>query len=392
MKSTSYCCLLIFCFFVETTLISQNLEKELTNELTQHFEKSNLPGFAVAIVKEKEIVYQHGFGHADKTTQKPFTVHTIQNIGSVTKTVVGVAVVQAIAAGKLSMDTKINDVLPFKVENPYFKDQPILMRHLVTHTSSILDTKFYGHTYVASDYQSTAENIHEDFLDYIKSHEKMELGGFLKLILHKNGKWYKKKNFLKARPGATNEYSNLNAALAAYIVELIMEMPFQEYAKKEILSPLKMTNSAWIYQNSIADKYATVYFPKGKTVPYYTLNTYPDGGLLSSVADLSLFLQMLIKAYNGDSSFLSKESAALLLPGDEDQERAFIGMGQKSRNIGHSGGGPGIQTDLQFNADSKIGRIIFANVNADEDEALLKEYRMIHTILAKYETKWKTHP
>ena len=348
MKILSYCCLLIFCFLVETTLISQNLEQELTNELTLHFEKSNLPGFAVALVKEKEILYQHGFGYADKTTQKPFTVHTIQNIGSVTKTIVGVAVVQAIAAGKLSMDTKINDILPFTIEHPFFKDQPILLRHLVTHTSAILNTKFYRNTYVASEYQTTTENIHEDFLGFTKSHEAMELGLFLKSILFKGEKWYKKKNFLKAKPGTTKEYSNLNAALAAYMVEIVMEMPFHEYATKNILASLKMMNSGWAYQDISSKDCATLYFPRGQVVPNYRLNTYPDGGLLTSVADLSLYLQAIIKAYNGNSDFLSPESTAFLLPGDKDNDRAFFGMRKESRNIGHGGSDPGVQTDLSL--------------------------------------------
>ena len=67
-------------------------------------------------------------------------------------------------------------------------------------------------------------------------------------------------------------------------------------------------------------------------------------------------------------------------------------MGVKSRNIGHGGSDPGIQTDMQFNADTKIGRIIFTNVNAEDNEALWEEYRGIHKILAKYEAKWTTHP
>lgn len=392
MKILSSCCFLFFCFFLENTLIHQNLEKTLTEELTQYFEKSNLPGFAVSIVKENEVLYQHGFGYADKETKAPFTAHTIQNIGSVTKTVVGVAVVQAIAAGKLSMDTKVNDILPFKVENPYYKDQPILVRHLVTHTSSILDTKFYGNTYVINPYQATKENIHEDFLGFINSHEPMELGQFLKTILYKGEKWYKKKNFLKTRPGAIKEYSNLNAALAAYLVEIVMEKPFHEYATKAILQPLNMTNSGWSCQALNQENLATLYFPKGQVVPNYILNTYPDGGLLTSVSDLSLYLQTIIGAFQGKENFLSAASTALLLPGDKDKERAFFGMGTKSRNIGHGGSDPGVQTDMQFNADTKIGRIIFSNVNAEDNEALWEQYRGIHKILAKYEAKWNTHP
>jgi len=42
-----------------------------------------------------------------------------------------------------------------------------------------------------------------------------------------------------------------------------MDMPFQEYAKKAILEPLKMANSDWTYHNIAAEKYATPYFPQG---------------------------------------------------------------------------------------------------------------------------------
>lgn len=378
--------------FLATNLTSQNLVKELTNELTQHFEKSDLPGFAVAVVKENEVLYQQGFGYANKQTKTPFTINTAQNIGSVTKTLVGVAIVKAIEVGKLSMDTKINEILPFEIHNPYFKNEPITVRQLVTHTSSILNTKFYGNTYVAAANQPPVANMHEDFLGFIRSHEKMELGAFLKAILHKNGQWYKKKNFLKAKSGTAKEYSNLNAALAAYLVEVVMEMPFDEHTTKVILQPLEMTNSGWKQAEVDEKNKATLYFPRGQVVPNYTLNSYPDGGLLTTVKDLSLYLQAIIKAYNGQEDFLSQKATGLLLPGDKDAERAFFGIGKESRNIGHGGSDPGVQTDMQFNADSKIGRIIFTNVNAEDNEELWEQYRGIHEILAKYEAKWKTHP
>ena len=76
-----------------------------------------------------------------------------------------------------------------------------------------------------------------------------------------------------------------------------------------------------------------------------------------------------------------------MLPGDDDKDRAFWGMGEISRNIGHGGSDPGVQTDLQFNADYKVGRIILTNVNAEDNEILWEQYRGIHQILAKYEQK-----
>jgi len=62
--------------------------------------------------------------------------------------------------------------------------------------------------------------------------------------------------------------------------------------------------------------------------------------------------------------------ARLMLPGDDDINRAFWGMGEQSQNIGHGGSNPEVQTDLQFNADRKIGRIILANVRAEDNDIL----------------------
>ncbi|MFY0605880.1 MAG: beta-lactamase family protein [Cyclobacteriaceae bacterium] len=379
----------LFILAIAISLFSrgQAYTDSLTLELSEHFQSSNLPGFSVAIVNEHGVLYQNSFGYANKESQTAFESTTIQNIGSVSKTVVGLALVKAIEDDLLTMDTKINDLLPFQVTNPFFKDSDILIRHLATHTSSILDTKHYGKTYVLDDRFVENENIHEGFLHYIKSHETMSMKGFLFNILNTKGDWFSKKNFLKTRPGTENEYSNLNAALTAYIIEIAAKMSFEEYTKSRIFEPLEMTSTGWHIDDEDLKNMATPYFPAGRQVPRYRLITYPDGGLLTNTNDMSKYLREIIKAYAGNSTYLKSESAQLMLPGDDDENRAFWGMGTKSRNIGHGGSDPGAQADLQFNADRKVGRIILSNVNAEDNDVLWKQYRGIHEILAKYENK-----
>jgi hypothetical protein len=148
-----------------------------------------------------------------------------------------------------------------------------------------------------------------------------------------------------------------------------------------------MRFTSWHIDKENQGAMAALYFPAGKQVPAYRLITYPDGGLLSTAEDLSIFLREMIKAYSGNSTYLEPEYAQIMLPGDQDTNRVFWGMGEKSRNIGHGGSDPGVQTDLQFNADSKIGRIILTNVNAEDNETLWTQYREIHDILAQYEKK-----
>lgn len=378
---------LLLAAFVSIEVMAQNYSDSLTMELTNHFNSSDLPGFSVAIVNEHRVLYEKGFGYANKEKQKGFEVRTAQNLGSVSKTVVGLALIKAIEDGKLTMDTEINEILPFQVVNPFFKESPILIHHLASHTSSILDTKHYGKTYIIDESTVNSENVHQDFLGFLKSHAPIELKDFLFNILNKEGEWNRKKNFSKTKPGTVKGYSNLNAALIAYIIELATDTPFKEYTQAAIFEPLDMLSTAWNIEGKNQDQLATPYFPAGKQVPRYKLITYPDGGLFSSTADLSNYLREMIKAYSGNSTYLPLEYAKLMLPGDDDKNRAFWGMGEKSRNIGHGGSDPGVQTDMQFNADSKVGRIILTNVNAEDNDILWEQYRGIHQILAKYEKK-----
>lgn len=372
--------------------MAQKPSDSLTMELKKHFNSSDLPGFSVAIVSGNGVLYENSFGFANRESKSDFKTTTIQKLGSVSKTVVGLALVKAIEDGKLTMDTKINDILPFHVINPFYKDSPLLIRHLANHTSTILDTKHYGKTYVLDESFIAGEEIHQDFLGFLRSHNTMELKDFLFNVLNKNGDWYQKKNFLKAEPGSTKAYSNLNAALTAYIIEMATEMPFEEYTETRIFEPLGMESTSWQIEKGELNLLATLYFPKGKEVPRYRLITYPDGGLFSNTVDLSNYLQEMILAYSGRSTYLPSEFARLMFPGDDDINRAFWGMGEKSRNIGHGGSDPGVQTDLQFNADMKIGRIILTNVNAEDNEMLWNQYRGIHDILARYENKLIDQP
>ncbi|MEM7368307.1 MAG: serine hydrolase [Bacteroidota bacterium] len=376
-----------FLCITQTQLSAQGTEDSLTAALKAFAQQTDLPGFAVAIVSGEKVLYQKGFGYADRKKETAYTIRTIQNIGSVSKTVVGVALVKAIEAGALTMETPINDILPFTIVNPYHPETPILVRHLASHTSSILDSKYYGQTYISDGKPENEDGMAMDYYEFIHSHERMELGDFLKKILNKEGKWHKKKNFLKQAPGTVQEYTNLNAALAAYLIELATGIPFESFTKEQIFSPLGMTSSAWSRTDLNAEAFASLYFPRGDQVPYYSLNTYPDGGLLSTVADMSAYLSEVIKAFQSKSRYLPQTSSNLLLPGDEDDNRAFWGMGSVSRLIGHDGSDPGMHVAIRFHADTQIGRVVFTNVNAEDNDELWEQFRELQKILTQFETR-----
>ncbi|NND34578.1 MAG: serine hydrolase [Saprospiraceae bacterium] len=378
--------LTLLCLCMTFIASGQNYVDSLTIELDSHYIKSDLPGFAVALVDQDRVIYEHGFGFADRLTKAPFTPETILNVGSVSKTIVGVALVKAIEDGSLTMDTEINSLLPFTIVNPYHKDVPILVRHLCSHSSTLLDTRHYRNTYIAPvENQYLSEGISQDFANFINGHPKMPMIDFLEHIYSEEGKWYRSRNFLKEKPGAVFHYSNLNAALAAYLIQTAAVKPFDFYTEEKILEPLGMTSSAWKTDYLDKSKFATRYFPNGDIVPDYALITYPDGGFYSCVADMAKFLVTIIKMSTGTSEYLNDKYTNILLPGDEDLDRVFWGINEDTRNVGHSGSDPGTQADLQFNLDRKIGRVILTNINAEDNKDLEEQYGDIFSILAKYE-------
>ena len=118
---------------------------ELDRFIEAEMKAQKIPGLAACIVKSGKITWSKGYGWADikrRVTMDP--ERTIQNIGSISKTVTATAVMQLWEKGKFDLDDDINLHLPFPVRNPSHPDRLISFRSLLTHRSSIADSPAYG--------------------------------------------------------------------------------------------------------------------------------------------------------------------------------------------------------------------------------------------------------
>ncbi|NJO02122.1 MAG: beta-lactamase family protein [Bacteroidia bacterium] len=264
------------------------------------WQRSNLPGFAVAIVRKDSVVYQQGFGWADRERKTPYTPQTIQNIGSVSKTLIGVALMQLVQQGKLSLDTEINTRLPFPVVNPYAPDKPILVRHLATHTAGIADSRMYEKSYYlrapATPFNPAIAKKDRQYLSKIFNNQNRALGDYLRDYLRPGGQFYQPKNFNQSAPGSRYQYTNVGATLAAYLVEVVSGQPYHQYTQSQILDKIPMVSSGWRQTDIDSSAHATLYFANQAPVPPYALVTYPDGGLLTNCHDLALYLREMMRA------------------------------------------------------------------------------------------------
>jgi len=256
------------------------------------------------------------------------------------------------------------------VTNPNFPDEKITLRQLATHTSGLADRYPF---YTDSTY----------FYDGKKPED---LGEFLENYYVKGGKYYSKDNFLNSKPGKIRDYSNIAAGLAGYIVEIRTGKKLNEYSKQFIFNPLKMNNSGWFLSEVDIDKHSKSYEKKGEFVLPIKLfegTTYPDGGVRTSVDELSRFFITLLNdgEYKG-KRLLKKDLAEEMLKFQYTEANKPDSVNIKKMNsgifwatkmggtrIGHNGSGAGVRTFMLSDLERKIGIIVFFNTSlAEKDE------------------------
>jgi len=378
----------------EQGTIATQIKNALTDTLTKISDTTLFNGFGVAIVSDRDVLYQNGFGFADAAKKEKYTESTLQNIASISKTFIGIAVLKAQELGKLKLDDPINIYLPFKVSNPYHPTLPITIRHLVTHTSAIEDKEDYLYrAWILHDTVNEAHNLKINIGECKFSAKSTEIPmeEFLKNILCKDGRWYKKENFSKKKPGEIYSYSNMGATLAALIIEKAIGLTYDKFTAQYILQPLKMNSSGWgLNQINIA-KHTKLYINKTTTYPFYSCVTYPDGSMITSTADFSKYMLELMKGYFGNGILLSKESYKEYFTGQlaaknfinrqegeySDEYNMGITMGISSTgNFGHTGGDPGLFSMMFFNPKTKIGKYIIVNTDMEEKRAWDQHYKI----------------
>ncbi len=355
----------------EVQPVPASLAGSIDRSIERRMQEAGIVGLGAAIIVNRQRVWARGYGLADQERAVPFTQDTIMNIGSISKTITGAALMRAVQDGKLSLDEDINKYLPFKVANPSFPNEPITLRQLATHTSSITDR---GSVY------ATAYHFGRD--------SPQPLGEFLHDYFALDGKTYSKENFLGSKPGTHREYSNIGAGLAGHIVELAVGEKLNVYTRRIIFAPLQMENTGWLMSEVDLAKHSNLYIAQGLAVPIqlYGLTTYPDGGLRTSVEDLSrFFIALLDGGVYKDVRILDQGSVDEMLrfqysAADKPDNVTLSGEGsvnsgifwatkESLAKIGHNGADPGLVTMMLADVDKQIGVILFANTAVRQEDA-----------------------
>jgi CubicO group peptidase (beta-lactamase class C family) len=311
------------------------LEAFLDGFLSSAMDQYHVPGLTFVMVKDGRVFMAKGYGYADLATGRRVDPETtLFRVASVSKLFTGTAIMQLAEQGKLDLHGDVNGYLK-SFQLPETFPEPVTPLHLVTHTAGFNERVF-----------GMAAREREDV---------RPLGQYLADRLPRRA----------LPPGDVFSYSNHGVALAGLLIEEISGVPFEEYVKDNIFTPLGMGRSSFTLTPEMAPDLAQGYYYQDyeyQLAPYDYSNDAPAGSLITCGADISRF--MLAHLQDGrleGARILSEETAQLMhtqqfthhpkLPGCAYSFMEDIINGR--RLIGHGGNWRGYTTRLvmDFEAD-----------------------------------------
>jgi CubicO group peptidase (beta-lactamase class C family) len=332
MKRFSLCLSLIFLLAI-SCLAQNSVETKVDEYIRAEMQAQQIPGLALAVIKDGKTVIARGYGLANVEHQVPVKPETIFQSGSTGKQFTATAVMMLVEEGKLSLDDKITKYFPDGPE----AWQKITVRHMLTHTSGMTDYP-------------------QDF-DLRRDYAEDELYQRIKPIP------------LAFQPGEKWSYSNLAYVMLGILIHKVSGKFYGDFLQERIFKPLEMTTARIISESDIVPNRAAGYRVangqlKNQDWVSPSLNTTADGALYLTIYDMAkwdaaLYTEKLLK-----KSSLEQMWTAVKLNDGKTHPYGFgwaLGQVRGHRVIEHGGAWQGFKAQISRYVDDKLTVIVLAN-------------------------------
>lgn len=234
--------------------------------MAEHFERFEMAGAAVTIVRDGEVVLSKGYGYADLADGRPVDpAATVFSTASDAKLFTWTAIMQLVEQGRVDLDADVNTYLR-TVRIPDTFAEPVLVRHLLAPTAGFEYAPVVGLVARAGDAVPDLEAA---------------------LV-----RWLPQRVW---PPGETISYSNYGAALAGQIVADVSGLTWEAYPETNVLEPFGMARSSprqplpATLTADLATSYA--HGPGGLVeTPFEYTTIAPSGGMVATTDDMARFM------------------------------------------------------------------------------------------------------
>jgi CubicO group peptidase (beta-lactamase class C family) len=327
-------------------------ELTMTARIEEILNRRPSVGLAVGVVRNGSLEFFHAHGVADIASNTPITEDTVFRIGSISKTLTAIAVMQLWEQGLVDLDAPANDYLrAYKLIPAKAGFRPATIRHLLTHTAGI------------------PEVVHPWRVFEPDFGETVKLGQPLPTL----GEYYRGGLRLQAEPGTRFTYGNHGPATLGQLVADVSGQPFHRYLREHIFEPLGMTDTDLLRSERVQAHLATGYTLGShgpKPVTDRELVTAGAGSVYSTPRDMARYLAALLGG--GANQHGAVVTAATLNSMFQPQYRPDprvpgIGLAFFRVNAGghrvveHQGIRPGFNSQIFVAPDDGVGVLGFTN-------------------------------
>lgn len=223
---------------------------------------TGVTSMSLALVDGQRTVWSTTIGRIDQAGTRPSDT-TLYGIGSVSKMLATISVMQLVDAGRVSLDAPVTDyITDFRMASPEYRQ--ITVRMLLDHSAGLPGTD-YANAFTSTPYTGYAQQV----LDTLAVSR------------------------LKSTPGAMSVYCNDCFTLAGVLVERMSGLTYPEYVEQRILEPLGMDRSRYATTPLEPGSYAPVLTDDGP-LPVELTSIYASGGLLSTPTEMGRLAAVLM--------------------------------------------------------------------------------------------------
>ena len=321
----------------------------------------SIPSMAVAVVRRGEIIWEEGFGFADRENHIPATEHTMYYLASVSKTFTATAIMILNERKRIDLDRPINDYIkPARLSSPLWNPAEATVRRVANHTAGLTT---FGRNCFADQ-----PNCH------ISPDETIQRYGVIF--------W---------RPGDHFDYSNLGYGILGEAVGRTSGKSYADFLRDEIFKPLGMTHASLGIRTDLKGYAATRYSSINGRRPPAQSATPGASGIYCSAHDLALFGLFHLKAH------LTKQKAILSDSSIETMQNSTVNADENGRyglgwwvtenlrgfrSLRGQGGTDDAWAALQLIPSEGIAVVILANTGDDFPSKLMDE--ILSVLLPSY--------
>jgi D-alanyl-D-alanine carboxypeptidase len=334
-------CAAIALAFAVSTQADANPALRSIDVIAQKLTREGKFSGVVLLAKDGEVVHERAYGKREERRPERVLLNTRFNLASGGKMFTAVAILQQVAAGRVSLDTTVGEVLT-DYPNKRFASE-VKIRHLLTHTAGAGDVAIFGVENKANRARaSTVEQL---------------------LALH----WDRDPAF---PPGTQQAYGNFGHVVLGRMVEKLSGQRFDDYLKAYVFAPAGMHHTESLdcsrLPKDVAIGHTTVNARRIRNCATQPRRAFPAGGQISSARDMLRFVRALERGALIPQALFAEATRTHY----EFMGLGFVATGygpgipETEFRWGHGGSSDGICTDVRTYPATKETVIVFSNRDA----------------------------